>query len=90
MRRHKWTEDDIKNLHQLLEIEKKSIKEVASLYGVSKGSLYDTCRRYNIKITPHIFNEWKESELSVVRDLLSQGKTYQEISEQLGEEQYLL
>ena len=79
----KWTENDIKNLHQLLEVEKKSIKEVAILYGISRGALYDTCRRHDIKITPHIFKKWRDDEISIVRDLLSQGKTYQEVSEQL-------
>ena len=79
----KWTSDKLNKLRQLLEVEKRSTKEVSEMFNIKRDLLYKICHKYNIKITPHIFREWTEDELSVVRNLLKQGKTFKEISEKL-------
>ena len=80
----KWTDDKLNKLRQLLEVEKRSTKEVSKIFNISRTLLYHLCHKYDIKITFHpAYNAWTEDEISIVRVLLERGKTYEEISHHL-------
>ena len=66
-----WTDDKLNRLRQLLEVEKRSTKEVSKIFNISRTLLYHLCHKYDIKITFHpAYNAWTEDEISIVRVLL--------------------
>lgn len=83
MHKREWTEDDIKNLRQLLEVEKKSAKEVSDIFGVSRDRIYRICYKHSIKITRQVINKWNDDEISIVKKSLLLGESYKEISNKL-------
>jgi len=77
-----WKEE-LNKLREYIEKKKMTFEEVGKLYGKPKQQIEVVCLKYGIKYAHRKVFPWSKEEINIVRENLSLGKTYREISKLL-------
>lgn len=81
MRGKPWSDEETQTLLKMHESD-ASPRDVANALGCDITRVYDKCRRLGISMRHH--REWSASELSKLHKLYKEGKSFDQISAEIG------